>query len=463
MLSPSFECVSVNSQPTERANSTYIQPQPTAAVSEYVVGGFQPNTVREYEVSEYVVGQAGNSTNDDNTRTATTAVTVSTTAVRTTTAVAVAVPAPSTNKPSTSNATTSSSTRHSHRSTSAHPHRHSHRHSSQRRSRSAEAHNPSIFSPAELIEEVEDEDEELLRHARMVWPKVPPILRCYSVEKHPKLSRSAIRDAVYGGKISLPPSFTGILPFLYGWFKLKVVQYKITPVTQPLEGIDPYPSKVYCGVLDYEAPEEMLFASLGQIVSVILRFGQMSFWSNMMQQLDLDDGYPVWIEYVRPELKTATFARFKPILSKRVLSIINEENIKEVRHVLEVQLSKYQCLSVGDEIAIEYNKDELRFLVTALEPTTSAKITNCDLKVDFDDYELLTETAIFDEHKMEPEIDEDYKPGQLTFMRREGYKAHKLVKEMEKLNNTDNPKPKDNDVKKSGFSGKGFKLGKKPK
>jgi len=48
-------------------------------------------------------------------------------------------------------------------------------------------------------------------------------------------------------------------------------------------------------------------------------------------------------------------------------------------------------------------------------------------------------------------------------MRREGYKAHKLVKEMEKLNNTNNnSKPKDNDVKKSGFSGKGFKLGKKP-
>uniref|UniRef100_A0A914P4R5 Ubiquitin fusion degradation protein UFD1 N-terminal subdomain 2 domain-containing protein n=1 Tax=Meloidogyne incognita TaxID=6306 RepID=A0A914P4R5_MELIC len=192
----------------------------------------------------------------------------------------------------------------------------------------------------------------------------------------------------------------------------------------------------------------------------------------MMQQLDLDDGYPVWIEYVRPELKTATFARFKPILSKRVLSNLFKrgKNIKEVRHVLEVQLSKYQCLSVGDEICylrlgvLKYNKDELRFLVTALEPTTSAKITNCDLKVDFDDYELLTETAIFDEHKMEPEIDEDYKPGQLTFMRREGYKAHKLVKEMEKLNNTNNnPKPKDNDVKKSGFSGKGFKLGKKPK
>ena len=101
MLSPSFECVSANAQPTERANSTYIQPQPTAALSEYVVGGFQPNAVREYEVCEYVAGQVGNSTNNDNTRTATTAVTVSTTAVRTTTAVAVAVPAPSTNKPST--------------------------------------------------------------------------------------------------------------------------------------------------------------------------------------------------------------------------------------------------------------------------------------------------------------------------------------------------------------------------
>ncbi|CAK5101110.1 unnamed protein product [Meloidogyne enterolobii] len=181
-----------------------------------------------------------------------------------------------------------------------------------------------------------------------------------------------------------------------------------------------------------------------------------------MRQLKLHDGYPVCIQHVI-NFKAATFAKFKPILSKRVLSIINDENIKKVRQVLEVQLNKYQCLSVGDEIAIEYNKDELRFRVTDLQPNRLCDITNCDLKVDFDDYELLTETAIFDEHKMEPEIDEDYKPGQLTFMRREGYKAHKLVKEMEKLNNTDNPKPKDNDVKKSGFSGKGFKLGKKPK
>ncbi|CAK5101114.1 unnamed protein product [Meloidogyne enterolobii] len=100
MLSPSFECVSVNTQPTERANSTYIQPQPTERVSEYVIGG-ESNAVREYEVSEYVVGQAGNTANNDNTRTATTAVTESTTAVTTTTAVAVATPAPSTNKPST--------------------------------------------------------------------------------------------------------------------------------------------------------------------------------------------------------------------------------------------------------------------------------------------------------------------------------------------------------------------------
>ncbi|CAK5077115.1 unnamed protein product [Meloidogyne enterolobii] len=199
MLSPSFECVSVNSQPTERANSTYIQPQPTA-LAEYVIGGFQPNAVREYEVSEYVVGQAGNNTNNDNTGTAT-AVTESTTAVTTTTAVALAIPAPSTNKPSTSNATTSSSTRHGHRSTSAHPHRHSHRHSSHRRSRSAEAHNASIFSTAELAVESEEEHEELARQAVMVFPEVPPFLRCYSMEKHPKLSRSAIRDAVYGGKV----------------------------------------------------------------------------------------------------------------------------------------------------------------------------------------------------------------------------------------------------------------------
>uniref|UniRef100_A0A915NZK6 Ubiquitin fusion degradation protein 1 homolog n=1 Tax=Meloidogyne floridensis TaxID=298350 RepID=A0A915NZK6_9BILA len=387
MLSPSFECVAANSQPTERANSTYIQPQPTAALSEYVVGGFQPNAVREYEVSEYVAGQVGNSTNNDNTRTATTAVTVSTTAVRTTTAVAVATQVPSTNKPSTSNATTSSSTSHHHRST-PHP------------QASAERSTLVMEPPPEIL-----------------------ILRCYSMENHPKLSRSAIRDAVY-------------------------VLFKITPLAQPsLEEIDDDPSEVFCGALDYEAPENQCY---------------LPPW--MMRQLNLYDGYPVWIQHIC-KVKTGTFARFKPILSKRVLSIINDENIKKVRHVLEVQLSKYQCLSVGDEIAIEYNKDELRFRVTALEPKSLVDITNCDLKVDFEDYELLTETAIFDEHKMEPEIDEDYKPGQLTFMRREGYKAHKLVKEMEKLNNTNNnpPKPKDNYVKKSGFSGKGFKLGKKPK
>jgi len=196
MLSPSFECVSANAQPTERANSTYIQPQPTAAVSEYVVGGFQPNTVREYEVSEYAVGQAGNSTNNDNTRTATTAVTGSTTAVRTTTAVAVATQVPSANRPSTrfvlvsfslmfskirknyvrkncpqvhfflfSNATTSSSTSHHHRST-PHP------------QASAERSTLVMEPPPEIL-----------------------ILRCYSMERHPKLSRSAIRDAVYGGKV----------------------------------------------------------------------------------------------------------------------------------------------------------------------------------------------------------------------------------------------------------------------
>jgi len=33
--------------------------------------------------------------------------------------------------------------------------------------------------------------------------------------------------------------------------------------------------------------------------------------------------------------------------------------------------------------------------VTALEPKSLVDITNCDLKVDFEDYELLTETAIF--------------------------------------------------------------------
>ena len=111
---------------------------------------------------------------------------------------------------------------------------------------------------------------------------------------------------------------------------------------------------------------QMPFGS--NVVWVKCHFGQLSFLGKipfshfpvfskfftfkMMRQLKFYDGYTVRIEHIC-NLKIGTFARFKPILSKRVLTIINDENIKKVRHVLEVQLSKYQCLSVGDEIAIE--------------------------------------------------------------------------------------------------------------
>ncbi|CAK5077159.1 unnamed protein product [Meloidogyne enterolobii] len=245
MLSPSFECVLVNTQPTERSNSTYIQPQPIGRVSEYVIGGFEPNAVREYDVSEYVVGQAGNNTNNDNTRTATTAVTESTTAITTTTAVALATPAPSTNRPSTSNATTSSSTTPGHRSTVPHPPPPPDHHSSHHnRSRSTRAPHPHESAGSSTV--------------------VPPpeflILRCYSMEKHPKLSRSAIRDAVYGGKISLPPSFISHLQYIYAFYTLKIVYYKITPLAQPsLKEIDEKPSRVFCGALDYESPEDQCY------------------------------------------------------------------------------------------------------------------------------------------------------------------------------------------------------------
>ncbi|KAL7078879.1 hypothetical protein ACQ4LE_002424 [Meloidogyne hapla] len=400
MQCPSFECVACN-QPTERPNSTYIQQEPEAVVSEYAIGGFEINDVREYDVSEYVLGQAGNRENN----TAPVAIRDSTSET---------IQAPST-----------SSTRHHHRSSS-----HSRHSSTSSEAEGTQHHRPSIMEGIGLV-----------------FPDVAPMLRCYSMEKHPKLSCSAIKDAIYGGKISLPLSFAKYLPYVLSWFNVQVMQYRFTPLQRPsFEKVSYLQSCLHCGVLDYEAPEEQCY---------------LPPW--MMRQLKLYDGYPVWLQYIRGNMPIATFARFKPLLSKRVLSNISDENIKGIRQMLEVQLRKYQCLTVGDEIAIEYNKDEIRFRVITLEPNSVVNITSCDLKVDFDVYHLLTETAIFDEHKEEPEVDENYKPGQLTFMRRKGYMAHKLVKEMEKLNNTNKPKSEDDVKKKSGFSGQGYALGGKPK
>ena len=72
-----------------------------------------------------------------------------------------------------------------------------------------------------------------------------------------------------------------------------------------------------------------------------------------MRQLKLTDGDPIWLQFITNKLKKATFAKIKPILLKRVLSNIDNYNIKEMRRVLETQLIKYHCLTVGDEIAIK--------------------------------------------------------------------------------------------------------------
>ncbi|KAF7636901.1 hypothetical protein Mgra_00003641 [Meloidogyne graminicola] len=212
------------------------------------------------------------------------------------------------------------------------------------------------------------------------------------------------------------------LVFVHQVFGINVLLYRIIKFPRPsLDEVCTQLTYLHCGVLDYSSDKEECC--------------YLPPW--MMRQLNLKDGDPAWFQYISANLPDGTFVKFKPLLLKRVLNSINTGNIKAMRTLMEGQLKKYQCLTVGDEIDINVgvNNDEIRFRVVSLLPLHVVNITNCDLKVDFDDYYLLTETAIFDEHKLEPVIDVDYKPGQLCFIRRQGYLTNKLVKELDNKNN----------------------------
>lgn len=138
------------------------------------------------------------------------------------------------------------------------------------------------------------------------------------------------RDEVdTGGKIILPPT---VLDFMAN----QTLQY---PMLFKLSNIENNVS-THCGVLEFIAEEGTFFAPT---------------W--MLEQLKVEAGSFIKVESAT--LPVATFSRFQPQQT-------NFLDISNPKAVLENQLRKYACLTVGDVIALSYNDKIYRLKVTFL-------------------------------------------------------------------------------------------------
>uniref|UniRef100_T1HZX7 Uncharacterized protein n=3 Tax=Rhodnius prolixus TaxID=13249 RepID=T1HZX7_RHOPR len=155
------------------------------------------------------------------------------------------------------------------------------------------------------------------------------------------------RDEVdTGGKIILPPT---VLDFMAN----QTLQY---PMLFKLSNIENNVS-THCGVLEFIAEEGTFFAPT---------------W--MLEQLKVEAGSFIKVESAT--LPVATFSRFQPQQT-------NFLDISNPKAVLENQLRKYACLTVGDVIALSYNDKIYRLKVEEARPRDAVKIIECDMEVDF--------------------------------------------------------------------------------
>ncbi|PAV81010.1 hypothetical protein WR25_06931 [Diploscapter pachys] len=105
--------------------------------------------------------------------------------------------------------------------------------------------------------------------------------------------------------------------------------------------------------------------------------------SQMMHQLCLAEGSMIRIESAN--LPKAKDVKLKP-QSTDFLAISNP------RAVLEVELRKFACLSKDDMISVQYADQILRFLVTEVKPAAAVCIIECDVNLEFDAPEGYQET-----------------------------------------------------------------------
>lgn len=89
-----------------------------------------------------------------------------------------------------------------------------------------------------------------------------------------------------------------------------------------------------------------------------------------------NDGFTVTFSTVK--LEKGTMATLQPVEFAWTTRVAEEQQ----KAVLENQLRAYQCLTVGDTIKIEHERNEYNFEVVALEPKPQVSIVGADLAVD---------------------------------------------------------------------------------
>ena len=117
--------------------------------------------------------------------------------------------------------------------------------------------------------------------------------------------------------------------------------------------------KTHCSVLEFTATEGTCY---------------IPFW--MMQNLVLEEGELLCVKNV--SLPKATFVKLKPLSADFL-------NISNTRAVLEKQLRRFSCVTVGDQICLPYNNKKYYIQVQDVKPSNAACIIECDCNVDFDE------------------------------------------------------------------------------
>ncbi|XP_017785704.1 PREDICTED: ubiquitin fusion degradation protein 1 homolog [Nicrophorus vespilloides] len=180
-----------------------------------------------------------------------------------------------------------------------------------------------------------------------MFPEVPRPFncnyRCYSVAMLPGNER---QDVEKGGKIIMPPSALETLTRLNINYPMlfRLTNKKTSRTT-------------HGGVLEFIADEENVYLPL---------------W--MMNNLVLEEGDMLQVESV--SLPVGTFSKFQP-LSPDFLDITNP------KAVLENCLRTFACLTMGDVIAVKYNKKAYELSVLETKPENAISIIECDMNVEF--------------------------------------------------------------------------------
>jgi ubiquitin fusion degradation protein 1 len=150
-----------------------------------------------------------------------------------------------------------------------------------------------------------------------------------------------------GDKILLPPSALQTLA------RLSVDYPMLFSLISPLN------KATHCGVLEFSAEEGRCY---------------IPFW--MMQNLLLSEGSLITIKNV--SLPKAKFVKFRP-------QSVEFLNISNPRAVLENSLRKFTCLTLGDQIAIQYLDQNYYLEVKEVKPSDAVSIIETDCEVDFEE------------------------------------------------------------------------------